>query len=382
MPINKVKDKSGKLVKKDGLQKYRVRINYTDTSGRNKQLERTAYGMDEAKRLELELTHQLKKATPAEKMTVRELYDKYQKAKQYEVRESSNKKSYSNIKNHILPTLGNIKIGKLNTTVLQEWKELIESKNLSIRTRKNIYSDFRTVLNWAVKMDYLPKNPLSKVGNFKAPLELKKEMLFYEPDEIQKYLSAARTIAEQSNELADWSYYVFFCIAIYGGLRKGEIYALTWADVQNGIIDITKSINQRLPGDDRITPPKNASSVRKIQIPTPLQTVLDEHYNRCRSMFGFDDNYYICGGKRPVRDASVTTVNRRIAKLAAVKRIRIHDFRHTHASLLIHYNISIQEVARRLGHADINTTIKTYAHLYPSETERALQVLNNMDFTS
>lgn len=89
MPINKVTDKKGKLVKKDGKQKYRVRVNYTDNLGKNKQIERTAYGLDEARQIELELIHSVKMEVPAQKLTLQELYNEYIQAKQHEVGESS-----------------------------------------------------------------------------------------------------------------------------------------------------------------------------------------------------------------------------------------------------------------------------------------------------
>ena len=66
------------------------------------------------------------------------------------------------------------------------------------------------------------------------------------------------------------------------------------------------------------------------------------------------------------------------AQSANIKVIRIHDFRHSHASYLINEGINIQEIARRLGHADVSITVKTYAHLYPKESERALNALNKL----
>lgn len=379
MPINKVFDKNGKPVKKDGKQKYRVRVNFTDTLGKNRQIERTAYGSDEAKQLELELNHSLKNSTPAQRMTVLELYNQYITAKTHELRETSLKKTQGILTRHILPYLSDIKLDKLTPPVLQNWKQDIEKFNLSITMRKNIYKEFRAMLNFGVKLDYLPQNPLLKVGNFKAPLDNHKEMLFYTPDEFKKYISIARELAEQaSDNVQRWNFYVFFNIAFFTGMRKGEIYALTWSDIKDNEIHITRSLSQKLKGADRITPPKNKSSVRVIQVPKPLESVLIEHYSRCRAMTGFTDEYFICGGTLPVRDTTVDKANKKIAQLADVKHIRVHDFRHSHASLLANNGINIQEIARRLGHSDIKTTLQTYSHLYPKESERALDVLNNI----
>lgn len=378
MAITKALDKNGKQIKKDGKTKYRVRIHCTDSNGKTRQVERTAYGLDEAKQIERELLYSIKKEAPAEKIVLEELYNQYISAKKHEIRESSLEKTKQILTNHIKPYLFDIKINKLTVPVLQEWKQQIEAKGLSITMRKNIYGEFRALLNFAVKMEYLQHNPLLKVGNFKAPLETHKEMQFYTPEEFKKYISSARSIAEKTNELTDWNYYVFFNIAFFTGMRKGEIHALTWNDISDNEIRITKSLSQKLKGEDRITPPKNKSSIRVIQIPKPLLAVLDEHYNRCKIMPRFSDDYIICGGTTPLRDTSLDNANRTFATQADVKHIRIHDFRHSHASLLANNGINIQEIARRLGHSDISMTLKTYSHLYPKESERALKVLNEI----
>ncbi|MBO5449760.1 MAG: site-specific integrase [Ruminococcus sp.] len=375
MPIYKMDGK------RDGKQKYRVRINYVDNLGKPRQIERVAYGSEEAKQLERELNYQIKQEKPAAKLTVQALYDEYIRAKRFEVRESSIDKTQRILNRYVLGSLKNKKLDKLTTPVLQEWKQSIEELGLGIITRKNIYGEFRALLNYGVKMEYLQKNPLLKVGNFKAPLELKKEMDFYTPEEFKKFITAARDYCrkcEDKGSLFEWNYYVFFCIAFYTGMRKGEINALNWTDIKENHISVTKSLNQKLKGEDRITPPKNRSSIRNVQIPQPLKDVLRQHRSRWEQVPNFTEDYHICGGERALRDTSVKNMNDMFAELAGVKSIRIHDYRHSHASLLVHEGINIQEIAKRLGHSDVSITLGTYSHLYPSESERALSILDNI----
>lgn len=379
MPINKMKDKNGKLIKKDGKQKYRVRVNYVDDSGQKQRIERIVYGLDEAKQLERELLYSVKQKEVSKKISLSDLYQEYITAKKHEVRESSLTKSIQVLTRHVLPYFPKVKLDKLTIPLLQKWKQKIEDLGLSLTMRKNIYKEFRAMMNYAVKMEYIPNNILLKVGNFKAPLEAHKEMSFYTPEEFKLYIATAKYFAEKQDSMQSWNYYVFFYIAFFTGMRKGEIHALTWEDIKDNEIHITKSLTQKLKGEDKITPPKNKSSIRTIQIPNKLQKVLHQHFERCQNISGFSPKMFVCGGTTPLRDTSIDNANRRFAEVAGVKHIRIHDFRHSHASLLANNGINIQEIARRLGHSDIKTTLQTYSHLYPKESERAVTVLENID---
>ncbi len=369
---------------KYGKQKYRVRINYQDSFGNNRQIDRIAYGAAEAKELERELNYKLKEATPDASLTVGALYDEYIKSKRSKVRESSLHKTMGILNNHILPSLSNVKLQKLNSKIMQMWEDEMNAKTtadgrlLGIKTKQNAYSEFKSMLNYAVKMDYISKNPLSKIDNFKDAEGIKQEMQYYTAEEFKKFISAARDSAENGRNIVGWDYYVFFNIAFYTGMRKGEIHALKWTDIDGEYISIKRSITQKLKGNDKETPPKNKSSIRTIQMPKPLINVLNEHKERLIANGSFDENFRICGGERPLRDTSIENANKKYAKAAGVKKIRIHDFRHSHASVLANSGINIQEVARRLGHAKIEMTWNTYSHLYPKEEERATEILNKI----
>ena len=106
--------------------------------------------------------------------------------------------------------------------------------------------------------------------------------------------------------------------------------------------------------------------------------MLNEHYARYKQISGFNDDWRICGGMRCIRDTTLSNRNKKYAEAAELKKIRIHDFRHSHASLLAFARVNIQEISRRLGHANIEITWNTYSHLYPKEKEIALDVLNKV----
>lgn len=379
MPIYKVNG-----VKKDGLQKYKVRINFVSDDGISRQLTRTAFGSDEAKDLERKLTDEVKAKieNPFAKMTIQQLFDRFIKVKQHEIRESSLERYERSFRLHILPTMAKAKINNLSTSLLEEWKLHMESKGLSIKSKKHTYGDFRAILNYAAKMEYIPNNPLLKIGNFKDTILMKKEMSIYTAEQFSNFISTARQIAEQRqlkyHDLSEWDYYVFFNIAFYTGLRKGEIHALKWTDKEGSLLHVRRSITQKLKGEDRETAPKNITSIRTLQIPTPLMTVLIEHKKRQELLEHFTDDCRICGGERSLRDTSLQNRSKQYATLAGLNIINIHSFRHSHVSVLANEGINIQEIARRLGHARVEMTWNTYSHLYPREEEKAVDVLNKI----
>lgn len=378
MPIYKVDG-----VKKDGLQKYNVRINYISDRGEAKQLTRTAYGLEAAKDLERKLTEEQKQTGGSikKKMTFGQLYDEFITAKQYEVRESTLDK-YNRDSIHYLPTFKDTRIDKITVAMVQEWKLSMEQKGLSLKTKQNVFGEIRAILNYALTMEYIAKNPLKTLGNFKSTTTIKKEMKFYTAQEFKQFIGAAERAAREKKEkyrdLSEWDFYVFFCIAFYTGLRKGEIHALKWSDIDGSYLSVKRSIRQRIKGGDRETSPKNLSSIRTLQMPLPLILALEEHKKRQQKQKGFSEDYRVCGGKVCLRDATVQRRNEQYSKAAGLETIRIHDFRHSHVSVLANEGINIQEVARRLGHSRIEMTWNTYSHLYPREEERAVEILNKV----
>ncbi len=371
MPIYKMEGR------RDGKQKYRVRINYINDFGKPKQIDRVTYGTAEAKWLEKKLMDEIHEQPSNRFITVQQLCEEYESIKRHEVRETTLDKTHQILKRHVLPALGNVKINKLNKSVLQQWKTDISKKTFSTKTKQNIYGEFRALLNYAVKMEYIPRNPLTLVGNFRdVYFESKRDKIhYYTPEQFKKYITTAK---KDCTKLSDWCFYVFFNIAYYTGMRKGEINALKWSDIDGDIIHVRRSIAQKIKGSDIETPPKNKTSYRDLQAPLPLLQILNEHKQRQMTLEGFSEDFRVCGGARCLRDTSIDKYNRKCAELSCLPHIRIHDFRHSHASLLANNGINIQEIARRLGHSKIEITWNTYSHLYPRENERAMEILNKI----
>ena len=369
MPITKIEGK-----KKNGKQGYRVRVNFTDAFGRARQVERTAYGAEEAKVMEQQLRMETKAASPSS-VTLEALALRYFAAQKHEVRESTYAKNLGIFRTHVEPHLGSVRIDKLSVNVLEDWKSAINEKGLSFSMKKNIYSVLRAMLNYAVRIDLLPKNPLNRVGNFKDAYEKKEILQYYTAEQFQKFIAAAYADALDTG---DMRYFAFFSTLFYTGARKGEANALSWSDLDGDILHIGKNVVQKLKGEDRITPPKNKSSDRILQVPVPLLHVFELQKAWQKKNGVYSKHAKICGGLHFLRDTSIENKNIQYAEAAGLPKIRIHDFRHSHASLLANEGINIQEIARRLGHSKIEMTWNTYSHLYPREEERAVKLLNQI----
>lgn len=180
-------------------------------------------------------------------------------------------------------------------------------------------------------------------------------MNFWTKEEFDKFIDAIMN-KQQS--------YMAFMTLFWTGIRIGELLALNVADVdfEKRTISITKSY-QRMGGRDVITEPKTPKSKRVIAIPQFLVVDLQDYVN---SMYGVqgEDRLF------PITKYYLEHEMQRGIKESGVKRIRIHDLRHSHASLLVEMGFSPLEIANRLGHEKIETTLNTYSHLYPDKREQ------------
>lgn len=368
--------------KKDGKNQYRVIVSHTDAYGKHKQHERIAYGKAEAQQAEAELQAKLKTASAPRHMTVGDLYEEYMEQKRQEVRETTYEKTRRNLEYAVLPIFSDAPLDKLNTQMMQKWKNDIGARDLKIRSKQNYYKEFSALINYAVRREYIAKNPLTLVGNFRtSEFETPEEMQYYTPEEYKLYSAAALEIAQnapESKAFTDWAYYVFFSMAFYTGMRKGEINSLKWSNIDGATIKVRTTVSQKVKGKYLESRPKTLSSVRDIIMPAPLCEIVEAHRARQMQDSRFTADYYVCGGVRCLPDTTIEKRNQRYCAAAGVKHIRIHDFRHTHASLLINEGINIMEIGRRLGHKDIKETLDTYAHLYPREEEKAVAILNGI----
>lgn len=223
---------------------------------------------------------------------------------------------------------------------------------------KTIHNQLSAVFNHAVRFYDLSSNPAAKAGNMGK--EKAKEMLFWTKEEYLKFSEAI-----MDNPTAFYAFEILY----WCGLRLGEMLALTIEDFdfEKQTLRINKSY-QRIKGQDVITDPKTLKSNRTVQMPQFLCDEIQEYY---KSIYGI-------GEKDRLFQVSKTALHytmRKGAKDAGVKKIRIHDLRHSHVSLLIDMGFSALAIADRVGHESIDITYR-YAHLFPSKQIEIAQKLD------
>lgn len=223
---------------------------------------------------------------------------------------------------------------------------------------KTIHNQLSAIFNHAVKFYELESNPAAKVGNMGK--EKTHEMLFWTKAE---YLKFAEAIMDKPV-----SFYAFE-VLYWCGLRLGELLALTPADfdLEKKVLHITKSY-QRIESEDIITDPKTPKSIRNVQMPDFL---VDEIKDYIDSLYGIADDVRMF----PITKSYLHHEMRRGSEKAGVKKIRIHDSRHSHVSLLIEMGFSAVAIADRVGHESIDITYR-YAHLFPTTQHAMADQLN------
>lgn len=372
--------------KKGGLQKYRVVVNYTDAAGIKRRVERRVYGKGAAEQAEAELRKkavedQTEPLTKTSRMTVDDLWKLYREEKKSDIRASTMAKKDSVLRTHVLPFLGKTPLRELTREKLLDWRAHLAKKQNKTNTKNGAYRELRALLNFAAERGLIREAPMKYVPTFRDPyLETAPAKLrYYTKDQYGRYIAEAEKWAAGRSDLRSKGIWLFFEIAYLTGMRKGEINALRWSDLEEGYVWVRRSLTQKLKGQKWVeTPPKTPSSTRRLQMPKQLREDLEAHRRLQKTAPGWSEAFFVCGGPEPIPDTTLEKANEAFAKAAELPRITIHEFRHSHASLLCNAGINIKEIARRLGHADVEMTLKTYSHLYPKEEERAVTVLDDI----
>ncbi|MBO4497848.1 MAG: site-specific integrase [Lachnospiraceae bacterium] len=264
------------------------------------------------------------------------------------------------IRNHIMPFFSGRDIRSIKPLTVREWQNELISLGLSPMYVRRVDTCLVSVFNWACRFWELPSNPATLAGSIGTSFSHRID--FWTLAEFRRFIGG---VADPRVRLA-------FELLYWTGMRVGELLALTPADVNSRRCELTISKSyRRYHKSDLITKPKTRKSERTVTLNTSLMRELSSFLRSDRSLkpnsriFPFTSN-------RLFYRMKVT------CRVTGVKKIRIHDLRHSHASLLIEMNVTPLLICERLGHEKVETTLNIYSHLYPNKQKQLSDKLEDL----
>lgn len=314
----------------------------------------------ETKREALEYERQ-KKLSSARSMDMKlsEFMEVYFEDKQNELKERTIKNKRYMMDQHIIPYFGNRMMSEITAAQIIQWQNEMQTKGFSESYLRMIQNQLTSLFTHASRIYDLQANPCKKVkrmGNSDS-----RSLDFWTTEEYQTFIQTMEPGTR---------YYLIFEILFWTGCRIGELLALCPMDIcwDKNQISITKTY-YRTGGQDVITEPKTKQSVRVIEIPEFLKQEIKDYVDR---HFGMPEDERLF----PIVQEAVQHKMKRQMEKANVKRIRVHDLRHSHVAYLINKGIEPILIKERLGHKDIRITLNTYGHLYPNQQRKVADLLD------
>ena len=341
---------------------------YTDWTGQRRRKKKVGF---KTRREALAFEENFKsKAAGATTMTFGELYELYMEDARVRLKPTTYRNKEFVIKLKVLPFFKDLPISSITPAIIRKWQNQMLSatytpfgkqKTAQPYTQtylKTINNQVSAIFNFAVKYYHLPQNPVRLCGSMGK--KRSDRISFWTLDEFRQFITVYKD---------DILYYTIFMLLFWTGMREGELLALTAADfdLEEQTVSITKSYS-RLDGQDLIQKPKTSKSIRTITIPPFLCTIVQNYMNAIYGLRRQDRLF-------PTTKYAILNHLHTGSKKAGVKKIRVHDLRHSHASFLIDLGFSPLVIKERLGHENIETTLSTYTHLYPSQQRKLLAAM-------
>lgn len=340
---------------------WRSQFYYTDWTGKKRKKNKRGFKTKkEAQQFEAEFV----RISQADMdMRFASFVDIYLKDKEVELKQRTLRNKRYMIQTHVIPYLGDKKMNEITPADIIAWQKSIKDNNdFSESYLRMLQNQVTAIFIHATKIYYLRDNPCKRVKKMGKSDD--RSLTFWTLEEYQSFIN---TFDKES------MHYVMFEILFWTGMREGELLALTKNDIDLGqsVIKISKTYF-RMNKEDVITDPKTENSVRAIVIPQFLADEIKDYYDRLYK-HPTDARLFPI-----VAEALQHTMKRHIEK-AGVKKIRVHDLRHSHCAYLINKGVQPLIIKERLGHKDIKITLNTYGHLYPSEQKKIADLLDNLN---
>lgn len=365
---------------KGGKEHYYYAFEVKDKNGKRKTIKKRGFKTkSEARAAEREARVAWEKGTYIEpnKMTYGEYVTNWL-ANRNNISEQTRATNEGHLRNHILPVLGHIPLQKVGPEHIEELIRSLKDKGLASGTIKKIYNLVQTSFRAALKREYIARNPFDYLDDGDKPKVEKKKIDYWTKEEVKQFLS--------SFEEGD-RYRIIFVLAIYTGMRRGEILGLRWKDInfETGQISISQILAFKGKLKDGA---KTSAGNRSIAMSPYVMSELKKHRLiierekrwRINQNEEYEDNdLVVCqpNGKPMSWSNFHKFWQRRLIK-SGVRPIRFHDLRHTCATLLLSAGVHPKVVQELLGHSSIKVTLDLYSHVMPNLQSEAVKELDRM----
>ncbi|WP_249312944.1 tyrosine-type recombinase/integrase [Lederbergia citrea] len=285
------------------------------------------------------------------------------------------------IKNHILPHFGHMRVDQLKPIHLVNWLPDIKrldgkDEPLSEGTIQYIYRVFNNIFERAEDWQIIKENPVAAV---EEPKSEPKEADVYDQEEVELLLEAVQS--------RSFHWRIFVSLALATGLRRRELLGLEWSnvDLEKGVITINQTITRGKSGKPIIKKPKTKKTIRIISLPDSIVEELGAfqlHWKKekmkMRDQWIEEKHEWLFCNEDGTHfyPTTPTTWWRRFINSSGIRFIRLHELRHTSATLLINQGVHAKIISKRLGHSGIRITMDTYGHALQSADEGAAEKLD------
>lgn len=344
--------------KDEGRGTWYASFYYTDWTGRRRLKKKRGFKLKkDAQEWEREF---LARAAMSSDMAFSSLVSLYNEDMAGRLKETTKESKAWIMDKHIMPFYGELPINKITAAHVRKWQSDLLARGFAPTYLKSINNQLVAVMNYAVKYYGLPANPCHAAGSMGK--KNANAMKFWTHEQFSTFIVAVDRIpARVGFELLYWT-----------GMRIGELLALTENDFDfvRGSVSIEKNY-QRVKRKDLITEPKTERGRRVVPLPAAVLSAVREYipklydYEPGDRLFPYTRGYFQHAMEKG-------------AAASGVEKIRLHDLRHSHASLLIEMEVPILLVSERLGHEDVETTLRTYGHLYPNRHDDTVARLDGI----
>ncbi len=365
---------------KDGRHWY-FRLSYKDVNGNTKYYKSKKY-IDRATAEDGERQFKIKMSNPS-LIKFGIVGDEYIE-KLYSAKKESTAYTYEmDYKNKIRPYFCDLQIKNINNYVIKQWREEMEARGYSLRYLNKLHGILVNILDYAMKNYDLGFNIARQFGPFQknnsTVIKDEDKLKYITYEEFKKFISVV------DNE----TYKAFFYTIYFTGMRKGELQALTWLDVdfKNNEIIVNKTLSTKTKKEEyKITATKTYVN-RKIKMSKTLKDVLIEYKESLKQYKDFEESWFVFGNTRFLPQTSIDRMKHKYFNLSGVPEITIHQFRHSHVSLLVNEYIKKNKtmdtakfflmLANRMGHS-VETMQRVYMHLFPTVQDEVVDILDNL----